>query len=151
MTVEIVSNKILGDPIPDGTYTLDKEGTNKQNALLHSLLQEWYVSGCHSYNVNSLGELKDNVKRDLGAGFDCYFWTDWDGCLKKTKDEPKLGLEDIYIHNGKLQIYGQLKSWSKYTKKERQQTIDMLIKTMIYSGVNSKKFDEILQELNYEK
>jgi len=38
-----------------------------------------------------------------------------------------------------------LKSWSDYTKKERQLTIDNIINEMFQVGVNSNRFNEILQ------
>jgi hypothetical protein len=38
-----------------------------------------------------------------------------------------------------------LKSWSDYTKKERQLTIDNIINEMFLVGVKSPRFDEILQ------
>jgi len=41
-------------------------------------------------------------------------------------------------------LYGLLKSWADYTKKERTETIDRLIAEMIQAGINSGKFHEIL-------
>jgi hypothetical protein len=46
--------------------------------------------------------------------------------------------------DGKKMIAGKLKSWADYTKKERRETIDRLVSAMIQSGVNSKRFDEIV-------
>ena len=41
----------------------------------------------------------------------------------------------------------RLKSWSDYTKRERQETISRLIAEMIQAGVHAKKFYEILDQL----
>ena len=47
-------------------------------------------------------------------------------------------------------IRGRLVSWSDYSLKQRRQTIDKLIRDMLANGVNSRKFNEILTEINYE-
>jgi DNA-binding transcriptional regulator YhcF (GntR family) len=44
-------------------------------------------------------------------------------------------------------VYGILKSWHDYTKKERTETIDRLIAEMLQAGVNSNKFHEILRSM----
>jgi hypothetical protein len=45
---------------------------------------------------------------------------------------------------------GRLKSWAAYTKKERKETIDRVISAMIQSGVQTKKFYEIMEGLQNE-
>ena len=44
-------------------------------------------------------------------------------------------------------IKWRLRSWRDYSKKERTETIDRVISEMIQAGINSKKFEEILQGL----
>ena len=114
-------------------------GTTAQNNAFHALVQEFFRSGCHSYECASCDDLKDFIKRDIGAGFESFAWFMWDGekAIKgkcKTQEEIPDGAE----------FFGKLKSWSKYTKTQRRETMDLLISTMIQAGVNSKKFNEIL-------
>jgi hypothetical protein len=45
----------------------------------------------------------------------------------------------------KGRIAYRLKSWSDYTKKERQLTIDNIINEMFLVGVKTNRFNEILQ------
>jgi hypothetical protein len=40
-----------------------------------------------------------------------------------------------------------VKSWGDYTKRERMESIDRLISEMIQAGVDSRKFHEILTQL----
>ena len=126
------------------TYTLEDatEGTDKQNRFFHPLVMEWFKSGCHSYDVQNWQALKEFVKRDMGAGFESYVYADEKG-MHKVKT-----LEDIPAHIPLTHKMGKLKSWGAYTKNERRKTIDMLISTMIQSGVNSKKFHEILDGMS---
>lgn len=113
-------------------------GTTAQNNAFHALIQEFFRSGCHSYNCETWQEFKDFIKRDMGAGFESYVYADETGMHEvKTKEEIPDGTPRTHIR-------GKLKSWSKYTKKQRRETMDLLISTMIQAGVNTKKFHEIL-------
>ena len=133
---------LTGDAPEQGRkYALEDvaTGTTAQNNAFHALIQEFFRSGCHSYNCETWQELKDFIKRDIGAGFDSFVWFMWDG--KKTiKGKCKTREE---IPDG-AEFFGKLKSWGKYTKKQRRETMDLLISTMIQAGVNTKKFHEIL-------
>lgn len=114
------------------------DGTPQQNRAFHPLVMEFFKSGCHSYTCANWQELKDIIKRDMGAGFESYVYADEAGMHEvKTREEIPAGTPKTHIR-------GKLKSWSKYTKKQRRETMDLLISTMIQAGVNSKKFHEIL-------
>lgn len=115
-------------------------GTLAQGRAFHALIQEYWRSGAHSYNVKTFDEFRDWIKRDLGAGFDSYVWADETGIHKaKSLDEiPSDARAD------KSRILGKLKSWSDYTSKERRETIDRVIAEMHQAGVTSRKFNEIL-------
>jgi len=132
---------LSGDAPEQGRkYALEDatDGTPQQNRAFHPLVMEFFKSGCHSYNCASWQELKDFIKRDMGAGFESFVYADESGMHEvKTKEEIPAGTPRTHIR-------GKLKSWSKYTKKERRETMDLLISTMIQAGVNSKKFHEIL-------
>ena len=121
-----------------------RHGTGEQNRLFHALIHEWVASGCCSYS-GGFEAVKASVKRDLGASFEFFLYADDDAKIVKAKtllEIPKRIRADID------RVYGKLKSWADYTKKERMTTLDNLIADMIESGVNSKKFNEIMEELN---
>ena len=145
------SGTFTGGDLETGRYynaEIADTPTEKQNRAFHALLQEFWASGCHSYNVKNFDEFRDIIKRDLGAGFERYKYVEeterglkWGSCSAKDGMPVNIA-RDV---NGKLLTAGILKSWSDYTKKERKETIDKLIQTMLYCQVESKKFDEILE------
>jgi len=106
-------------------------GTSEQNRTFHALCQEYWASGCHSYNATSFEHFRELIKLYLGAGVERY--RDLVDDNGEPVDEPV--------------IKWRLKSWRDYSKKERTETIDRLISEMIQAGVKSKKFSEILQGL----
>ncbi len=93
------------------------------NALFHSLLTEYYKSGCHS--CDTWDGLKISLKLRYGAGM----------IHQEEVDGQKIGF---------------LKSMGDYTTTELSGTIDGTIKEMLQTGVSSKKFNEILKGINYE-
>jgi hypothetical protein len=122
--------------------------TEAQNRAFHALLQEFWSSGAHSYNAKNFEQFRNFIKRDLGAGFERFKYVEetpeglkW-GSAKAAYDIPENVALDA---DGQPLAQGVLKSWAKYTKKERRETIDRLINTMIECGINSKRFDEILE------
>lgn len=157
---QVATFQITGEmPIPAGTYILEEysEGTQAQNKAFHALVQEYWRSGMHSYNANSFLEFRDMIKRSLGSGFESFAYADViavelpDGTVEY---KPELNVVTDYSMipehirknpDMKHMIRGRLKSWSDYTKRERKETLDRLISEMHQSGVNSKKFDEIIQ------
>jgi len=142
-----------GDELTEGRYYEAVEAdtpTEKQNRAFHALLQEFWSSNVDSYNAKNFEEFKNLIKRDLGAGFEKYRYVEdtekglrW-GTAKAAWDIPLNVALDI---NGNPLAAGVLKSWKNYTKKERKETIDRLINTMIRCGINSKKFEEILKTM----
>jgi hypothetical protein len=144
------NGKFGGDDLVIGEW-YDAEpsatGTERQNKVFHALVGEYFRSGCHSYPARSYDEFRNHIKKNLGAGFESYVYIaespdgfTW-GETKHFKDIPANVALD---KNGKKLIKGKLKSWADYTKKERTETIDKLIAEMIQAGVNTKKFNEIL-------
>ena len=125
------------------TYLLEDatNGSLAQSRAWHSLLQEYWRSGQHSYRADSFLGFRDMVKRDLGAGFESYVYADKSG-LHKVKH-----LDDVPDHVQQSHVMGKLKSWARYSKKERMNAIDALVAEMHQAGVSSKKFDEILAGL----
>ena len=136
-----------------GYYFCEKDdsGTLLQNSLFHSLLDIFYHSGVYSYpNVKTYEELRNYVKLNLGAGYKSYVFITLSnkgikkGRVKKFEDVPENIATD---EDGNKMLWGELKSWSKYNKKERTNTIQNLITEMINLNVHSKKFYDILQTL----
>jgi len=147
-------------PIIGRHYSLEdsESGTQAQNKAFHALLTEYYKSGQHNYDAVDFAEFKKQIKKHLGAGFESFIYVEIDYSTFGTK--PKImdakTFQDIPIEirqdpDMKQVIRGKLKSWSDYSKKERMKTMDILIKEMLQVGVSSKKFDEILEGINYEQ
>jgi len=140
-----------GDELTEGRYYEAVEAdtpTEKQNRAFHALLQEFWSSGAHSYNARNFEQFRDFIKRDLGAGFERYRYVEeTENGLRWGASSAKQGIPKTVCRgaDGQPLAAGVLKSWSKYTKKERKETIDRLISTMIQCQVNSKKFDEIIE------
>ena len=126
--------EFTGDNLTVGKYynaTVTCEGTEKQNRVFHALLQEYWASGCHSYNVTNFEDFREVIKLNLGAGVEEY--TRFVTAFGTKRKEP---VTDYRI-----------KSWADYSKKERKETIDRLIAEMHQAGVKTKKFYEILETM----
>ncbi len=148
-------------PVIGKRYNLEDavNGTAAQNKAFHALLQEYFKSGMHSYNVDNFVDFKNQIKRHIGAGFESFIYVDIKKPVmgletldrpiirdaKKYEDIPEAIRKDEHM---KELIRGRLKSWSDYSKAERQKTLDLLIAEMTEAGVNSKKFSEILEGMN---
>jgi hypothetical protein len=143
--------QFTGDNLETGKYyecEAAETGTSSQNKTFHALISAYFVSGCFSYPAKNSGELKQQVKKYLGAGFESYVYIlngpngiSW-GEAKRYKDIPPNVAKD---KDGKPMIRGKLLSWAKYTKTQRRNTIDNLIAEMIQSGVQTRKFYQILE------
>ena len=129
-----------GEPEIGRMYFLEdaSNGTNAQNRFFHLLIDEWEKSGTHSFE----GNLRDQVKLRYGEGFEAYlYWNGYKIVKVESKDlVPKEARETPGL------CFGKLKSWADYTLKQRKKTIDTLISKMVESGVNSKRFNEIIAE-----
>jgi len=145
-------------PIIGRHYNLEDadSGTAAQNKAFHALLNEYYISGMHSYDNVDLVQFKKLIKKNLGAGFESFVYAEIEAevvgdaveynarihSVKKFKDLPEYIRQDSDMD---LMVRGKLKSWADYTKKERMKTMDNLISEMHQVGINSKKFMEILE------
>ena len=109
-------------------------GTLAQNSFFHLLINEWDKSGCSSYD-----DIREDTKRYLGQGVELYLY--WNGArFRKAADKETI---PEGIRDNPDMCYDVLKSWTAYTLKQRRDCIDKLIRVMIESGVNSKRFEEI--------
>ena len=114
-----------------------KIGTDAQNRAFHALLGEFWSSGLSSYE--SFEDMRDTIKLRI-AGADEYIFIDG-GKIRhvKTLDEVK----------GK---YAEVpKSWADFTRDERKEAIDWVIKEANLAGINSKKWDEIITGMMEDK
>ncbi|MGI6176787.1 MAG: hypothetical protein ACOYJC_11680 [Christensenellales bacterium] len=108
-----------------------KIGSEEQNRAWHSLIREYWLSGCSSYQ--SYEDMRDSLKLKVGGAKEYIYLTDKQHTVKSLSEIPQ-GARYIEIP----------KSWTDFTKDERSEMIDFTIKEMIEAGVNSRKFDEIL-------
>jgi hypothetical protein len=146
----VASGEFTGDSLEVGKYydcEPAEEGSENQNRLFHALLTTYFISGCFSYPAKNVEELKNYIKRYLGLGYESYVYVEqrenglFRGEVKNLEDiPPNVALDG----NGKKMVWGRLKSWSKYGKKSRMETISGLIAEMHQAGVQTKKFFQIL-------
>ena len=129
-------------------------GTGAQNKTFHALVQEYWKTGLHpKYGGDDFSSFRDQIKRTLGAGLESFVYADILGGKARIK-QVKLydEIPEFIRHDKDLKelVQGKLKSWSDYTNKQRQNTIDNVIDDMISNGVNTKKFQEIMEGLKSE-
>ena len=111
-------------------------GTDEQNRTFHSLIGEFWRSGCGSYF--SYMHMRDSIKLKVAGPKEYIYLSKFGQITVKSMDEiPK---ESVYV--------SVPKSWVDFGKKQRITAIDDTIKEMIEAGVNSKKFDEIIGGMN---
>ena len=108
-----------------------KIGSEEQNRAWHSLIKEYWLSGCSSYQ--SYEDMRDSLKLKVGGASSYIYLTDKQHTVNSIEEIPK-GARYIEVP----------KSWGDFTRDERKEMIDFTIREMIESGVNSKKFDEII-------
>jgi len=125
-------NTFVGDDlVPGEEYEVRPAdtGTERQNRAWHALLQEYWTSGCHSYDARSFPHFRELIKLYLGAGAEKYYAV----------------VDDYGNRLDRPAVRHRVKSWTRYTKKERKESIDRLIAEMHQAGVQTRKFYEILQ------
>ena len=138
-------------------YVLEEAqtATSEQGRAFHALAQEFFRTGLHSYEAASFEDFRNLLKRDLGAGFESflYAYLDDEGNVQQCKVSTYAEVPAEIRKNPRVSsmVYGKLKSWADYTKKQRTETIDSLIATMHQAGVNSPKFQEILSGMGAEQ
>lgn len=110
-----------------------RPGTDEQNKAFHALLQEYWASGCSSYQ--SFEDMRDKIKLRTGGAEGYIYWKGVFQVSVKSLNE---------IPSGALYVCLP-KSWRDFTKEERVTAVDFLIAEMYQAGVNTKKFDEILR------
>ena len=106
-----------------------EDGTVNQSRAWHALVQEYWTSGCHSYEAKNFLHFRELIKLYLGAGAESYY------SLVDDNGQP----------SEKFIVRYRIKSWARYSKKERKESIDRLIAEMHQAQVQTAKFYKILQ------
>jgi len=107
-------------------------GTEAQNNTWHALVQEYWASGQHGYEAKSYEHFREIIKLYLGAGAEKH-WNLVDD-RGRALSEPEIRF--------------RVKSWADYTRKERRESIDRLIREMEQAEVDTPKYREILQGMD---
>ena len=150
---------IEGEPKLTAVYELVEYNsqTDQQRKLFNPLVRLYYNSGCYSYPAGNWLELRDQVKKNLGAGFERYEFVNSKFQIKRTEDLtaiPKYVWKDFRAGNDQ-RIKGVLKSMADYTRKEMITVCDSLIREMLNSEVmhtsQAKKFNDILIEIKFKE
>lgn len=131
--------------------------TDQQRKLFNPLVRLYYNSGCYSYPASNWLELRDQIKKNLGAGFERYEYVNDKFQIKRVnilKDIPKYVWKDFRAGNDQ-RIKGVLKSMADYTRKEMITACDSLIREMLSNDVHhtsqAKKFNDILDEIDFKE
>ena len=137
---------ISPDAPQEGRYYLLEDaatGTGAQNRAFHSLLSafwQWmfnnnnfqFQDGNVIYDLSTPDKkaFKDFFKYKYGQGFSHIEYVDDKYRMVKVKDMSEIPDYVIYDFNSgnKNRVKGVLKSWADYTKKQRQNCIDTLLK-----------------------
>lgn len=123
----------------------EKWKSSKQNRTFHALLNLFFKSGCFSHNAKTVDELKDYYKNKVGM-IDYYLYFNTEAIVRTDT------IEEIPAYVSRQKACRKvLKSWSRASKTEAKNAIELLISEMLQSGVEQttfgKKFHEILGEL----
>jgi len=149
-------------------YTLEDAitGTAAQNRAFHSLLVafwKWmfrvnrfqFTDGNVLYDLSTpdAEAFKDYFKYKYGQGFSHIQYVNNDNGMIKVdnmSEVPDYAVKDF--NNGNLKrVKGVLKSWTKYTKKQRRDCIDTLKMIIGLSGCDDEKVHEILEGMENEQ
>jgi len=107
-------------------------GTDSQNKAFHALLNEYYISGLHSYA--SYEDMRDSFKLKAGGAKEyIYLENGKQHTCKQFDDIPK-GCQHIGIP----------KSWLDLIREERTMAIKLLIAEGYEAGMNSAHWEEII-------
>jgi len=121
------------------TVELPKQpGSEEQNRAWHSLIQEYWKSGCGSYD--SFEDLRDQLKLRICGAKEYIYLTDRQHTVTRIDDIPP-----------SVPYIAVPKSWRDFDKSDRKDMIDTTIQEMMEAGVNTRKFEQILMGLQAEK
>ena len=148
-----------GKPVLTTVYELVEYNnqTDQQRKLFNPLVRLYYNSGVFSYPAGNWLELRDQVKKNLGAGFERYEYVNAKFQIKRInnlKEIPNYVWKDFRSGNDQ-RIKGVLKSMADYSRKEMITVCDSLIREMllneVHHGRQGKKFNDILEEIGFKE
>ncbi len=150
-----------GEPKESTVYELKEidEQTDLQRKLFNPLCRLYYDSLCHNRKVSSWLNLRNEIKKELGCGYEKIRFTTSDYAIheiaySKKAEIPKDVIAD-YRNGNTARVELILKSMSKYSKKEMTAVTDSLIREMIQNLVlqsaKSKQFQEILEKIDFQE
>ena len=119
----------------------EKPGSNEQNNTFHALINEYWISGCSSF------ETFDSLRNDMITCRGTQAVEHYVFQCQRTNKIILSKTKDSGLTNTRL-VGFIAKSWSNAKMHERQRSIDQTIKEMKMAGVNSAKFEEILRGIH---
>lgn len=147
----------MQNPKEGVSYTLQKSDFDREglNNLFHLLVDEYFHSGAYSWTAETMPDLRDCVKVYLGKGFEWVSYIDDNGHIKKC-NRKQFDFLPEYIRQDKTRVIGHAYSWAKYSDQERYDTILRLKTQMKMDGVDTQRFNDILDDISrmsyeYEK
>lgn len=150
---ELTGVEIKGDYGYLEVLTETQYKSREQNNLFHSLLKCFWESKLSSFD--SYEELRNHCKRIAHL---CE--VQWENTLpEQVKKILWRAIQLLPIHKRYLDEICELlrgrvvtwHSWSECSKEMARLTLDQLINDMTFAGVNSKKFQEIMEGLDEKK
>lgn len=149
-------------PVVGRYYTLEDAatGTAAQGRAFHALLAAFWkwmfrVNRFQFHDGNVIYDLstpdvesfKDYFKYKYGEGFSHIQYVNDHNAMVKVdtiEEVPDYAIADLNAGN-KGRVKGVLKSWTKYTKKQRRECINTLKMIIGLSGCDDAKVQEILE------
>lgn len=150
---------IKGNIKNDAIYDLQEvdEYTDQQRALFEPLCRRYFDSLCCTREVGNWEELRDDIKRSLGMGYEEIVYSDDNHRIRhlkyKEKDQLPKSVREDYHGGNKDRIELVLRSTTTYTRLQFMKMTDSLLREMIVNGVllsrQGKWFGEVLEEIGF--
>ena len=110
----------------------NEPGTDEQNAVFHALIGEYWRFGASYLNYR---HMRDSIKLRVSRPKEYIYISGSEQItVGSLKDIPK---NSVYVKVPK--------SWTDFNKRERITAINDTIKEMLEAGVNTVKFNEIME------
>ena len=139
-------------PIVGKSYILEDadDYTGKQRRTWEALVDEAYKSGKFSYDTMDIHKFREHIKLDYGEGFNRLKYVNDKFQMVEVKSQSEIpDYVALDFGNGNRErIQGIIKSTTAYTKKQFVRMIDNTINAMLEFGVDSKRFQDILEGLD---
>lgn len=113
--------------------------STSQRKTFEALITCFFVSGCYTYDVKTREELRAEIKKEYGEGYEWAYPKECGeiGFVKERENAP------LFCQQHGL-CFKVLKSTTRYTKKGFTDLLNNLIALMDTCGVQTKKYYEIL-------